>query len=68
MTNKEKFKEVFGFTPNPDAECLLPVWVCDSQNGRCLAPGGDDCPFADWWNDEYKPCFKLIGEDDEQTV
>ena len=24
MTNKEKFKEVFGFTPDDNAVCLMP--------------------------------------------
>lgn len=53
MTNKEKFKEVFGF--EPDTETMIPV----------CPPRGVECPFMDdgiysechcelWWGREYK--------------
>ena len=54
MTNGEKFKEVFGFEPCEDAECILPKSVCDTQDGFC-----NNCPFYDFWNKEYKACFKM---------
>ena len=58
MTNREKFKEVFGFTPHADAECVAPRAVCESRLGIC-ANRGAECPFWMWWDKEYKPCFKL---------
>lgn len=52
MTNKEKFKEVFGFTVNNKMMCPVNL-NCDSI--RCK-----DCPFnADWWDKEYKNCFRI---------
>ena len=58
MTNREKFKEVFGFTPTKDAECVAPRAICDIRLDIC-AHGDDECPFWNWWDKEYKPCFKM---------
>ena len=59
MTNKEKFTEVFGFTPEgygveDNISCPLPVKICKEHKDNCL-----ECPFCGWWEKEYKPCFKL---------
>lgn len=65
MTNREKFKEVFGFTPNKAVTmenskfCIVPEKVCMDQK-KC-----DGCPFANWWDKEYKPCFRIRAELDE---
>lgn len=59
MTNKEKFKEIFGFFPHV-ASCVVPTRVCKEQEGRC-----EGCIFEDWWFKEYKPCFQMLGEYDE---
>lgn len=55
MTNKEKFKEVFGFSLNESAigVCPAPKTVCKQMRYN------QECPFRDWWDKEYKPCFKL---------
>ena len=63
MTNLEKFKEVFGFIPtihDDTITCIGVDRVCDEQY-RKNRPyvGCSDCPFNDWWNKEYKPCFKM---------
>ena len=55
MTNSEKFESVFGFKPSDDAGCVAPAAVCDIQDGVC-----NDCPFDNWWNKEYKACFKIL--------
>jgi len=49
MTNAEKFKEVFGFTPRTE-NCpdLSPNKVCQQQT-TC-----EDCAFNHWWEKEYK--------------
>ena len=58
MTNREKFKEVFGFYPKDDEEhCLLPEKVCETIKHRCQL-----CPFLYFWNREYKECFEIKGE------
>lgn len=57
MTNREKFKEVFGFKPNDDAECVAPSKICYIQDDIC-----NDCPFEDWWDKEYKECFRMKEE------
>lgn len=66
MTNGEKFKEVFGFIPEPEFDCgCAPRKVCNEQkkvHNRNTANMCFDCPFNDWWNKEYKPCFKMKGE------
>ena len=53
MTNAEKFREVFGFTPRKktttkEIACLAPQKVCDEFE-ECIG-----CPFLGWWNREYK--------------
>ena len=58
MTNREKFKEIFGFTPNRDAECVAPSSICYIQEGTC-ADKDRECPFWMWWDKEYKECFKI---------
>lgn len=51
ITNKEKFKEVFGF------ETVQPVCPIGFYCGNISCV---DCVFdVKWWNKEYKPCFKL---------
>lgn len=52
MTNREKFKEVFGFLPRVDV-CVAPHKVCDDFT-QCAK-----CPFFGWWKKEYKDCFKI---------
>lgn len=56
MTNKEKFKEVFGFIPceNLTDSCPLPYKACFVADNDC-----DICPFDKWWDKEYKDCFTL---------
>ena len=61
MTNREKFKEVFGFTPNDDAECVAPKAICTIQDDVC-AVGNNECAFYRWWDKEYKECFRLKDE------
>lgn len=54
MTNREKFKEVFDFNPS---DCVAPTSICIDRRMGCK-----DCPFHDWWDKEYKPCFKIKEE------
>ena len=54
MTNGEKFKEVFGFKPD-ERVCVAPQTVCEMFYAQC----SKDCPFHDWWNKEYKACFRI---------
>ena len=70
MTNLEKFREVFGFTPTP--YCIGNEKFCDERNRKeGTAEVGifydpcEDCPFHDWWNKEYKPCFRIKEEFEE---
>ena len=57
MTNREKFKEVFGFEHNSD--CPAPIRVCD-EIMKC-----EDCPFDNFFDKEYKGCFKMKEEYDD---
>ena len=61
MTNKEKFKEVFGFSPNRmiGSMCPAPDKVCRQQH-NCPT-----CPFQFWWTKEYKSCFEIKEEFDD---
>jgi len=69
MTNAEKFKEVFGFTPDT-TPCIIPDKVCDDHINKILNSGEDasaeeccdTCPFGGWFNKEFKECFKLSEE------
>ena len=54
MTNAERFKKTFGFTPN---NCVAPEKVCKSVNAQCVK-----CPFNNFWDKEYKGCFELKEE------
>ncbi len=47
MTNIEKFKEVFGFTPS-DQICVMPKDV------KCPAEDCGQCEYGDFWYDKYK--------------
>ena len=58
MTNREKFKEIFGYTPTRN-HCLVPEKFCKTQMDH------DRCPFNGWWDKEYKPCFSMKEEYDD---
>lgn len=58
MTNGEKFKEVFGFTPDNDA-CILPEKVCATVAPTTSCGG---CVFQHFFEKDYRPCF-VIRED-----
>lgn len=61
MTNKEKFREVFGFAPNNGViNCIIPLKVCEEQK-NC-----SKCPFSRWWDMEYKECFVIKEKYDEK--
>lgn len=53
MTNREKFKEVFGFD-HSIMECPFPSSICEKTNFQC-----SECHLFGWWEKEYKLCFKL---------
>ena len=56
MTNVEKFEQTFGFVPRSEV-CTLPDSVCkriSEKNGKNTSDVCAECPFVDWWNDEYK--------------
>lgn len=55
MTNAEKFEQVFGFEHNKE-RCPFPVETC-KELAAC-----NDCALVDFWDKEYKPCFKLKSE------
>lgn len=60
MTNREKFKEVFGFYPDV-VTCVAPPKICEIEKGNdCY-----NCPFYDWWDKEYKACFEIKDKLDE---
>ena len=66
MTNLDKFKEVFGFIPtihDDTITCIGVDKVCDEQY-RKNRPyvGCSDCPFYNWWEKEYIPCFEMLEE------
>ena len=50
MTNREKFKEVYGFELDGNP-CAAPQSICNEQT--C-----ERCPFWGWWDKEYKACFR----------
>ena len=55
MTNREKFREVFGFSPVVSQEVCPDGFECE---GLCTI-----CPFnGEWWEREYKECFELNTE------
>lgn len=54
MTNIEKFKEVFGFVPSIEKEsCVGAPIMCD------VVSSCRECPFRNWWDREFKECFKM---------
>lgn len=57
MTNREKFKEVFGFEQDEET-AVCPSDLMGTDN--CKSIECKDCPFNfHWWDKEYKPCFRL---------
>ena len=57
-TNAQIFEQVFGFPPHQNSRCLAPQKICfDFDTCR-------RCPFFNWWDKEYKPCF--VYNKDEQ--
>jgi len=50
MTNREKFKEIYGFALDGNP-CVAPQSICNEQT--C-----ERCPFWGWWDKEYKSCFE----------
>jgi len=50
MTNREKFKEIYGFALDGNP-CAAPQSICNEQT--C-----ERCPFWGWWDKEYKSCFE----------
>lgn len=51
MTNREKFKEVFGYLPNHDT-CIIPDTI------RCPTANCEECPYDNWWDDQYTGRFE----------
>lgn len=52
MTNREKFKEVFGFVPNEEST----ISVCPEEGYKCK--DCFNCPFNTvWWKTEYDKDF-----------
>ncbi len=53
MTNKEKFKEIFGYEANTD-EC--PIYCISNVEGECPYSNraSDVCSPGYWWDAEYK--------------
>lgn len=64
MTNLEKFREVFGYTPDTRL-CISPLRICDAQVKKYKNDPCETCPFNDWWSKEYKPCFSMKEEFEE---
>lgn len=60
MTNREKFKEVYGFELDGNP-CAAPQSICNEQT--C-----ERCPFWGWWDKEYKACFRYEEEKEEKTM
>lgn len=51
MTNLEKFRRIFGFTPDTSLKCeIVSKAICKKYGGDCLK-----CPYDNWWNRSYKP-------------
>lgn len=46
MTNREKFLEIFGFTPSKDV-CIIPEEI------RCPDSDCDKCKYNNYWYREY---------------
>ena len=55
MTNREKFKEVFGFAPTEQQVNKLCPAGFDCEN----VPTCSECPYSErWWDGEYEPTCK----------
>jgi hypothetical protein len=54
MTNREKFKEVYGFELE-GSPCVAPEKVCDHY-GEC-----GRCPFKGWWDKDTTESFTASG-------
>ena len=67
MTNREKFKETFGFKPNNTC-AIAPFKICNQYEECLLDDTENNCPFYDWWNKEYLPCFVLAEEFEDEEV
>ena len=61
MTNKEKFEEIFQpITDLTVQGCLVcPDDICRAH------PDCKDCPYDDWWNQEYKGGDRRIGKGED---
>lgn len=59
MTNREKFKEVYGFELD-GSPCAAPQSICNEQT--C-----ESCSFWGWWDKEYKACFRYEEKKEEKT-
>ena len=53
MTNREKFKETFGFEPCHDI-CLMPEEI------RCPDGDCDQCRYDDWWEKEFTGELEIL--------
>ena len=60
MTNREKFKETFGFKPR-NVTCPMSSKVCELYNRDCK-----NCPIDGWWDKEYKSCFAISEEFEDE--
>lgn len=49
MTNKEKFIEIFGGTPD---DTICPIYCSSESNCPCFEQ--QHCEAGDWWKEEYK--------------
>ena len=60
MTNRDKFKEVYGFELD-GSPCAAPQSICNEQT--C-----ERCPFRGWWDKEYKDCFRYEEKKEEKAM
>ena len=51
MTNKEKFKEIFGYEAST-GEC--PIYCYTTDGDECCPYCKTTCSAGDWWDEEYK--------------
>ena len=63
MTNKEKFKEVFGFMPTGDNCLFFLSSYCKKIKSDCTK-----CKMNSWWNEEYKETERAYGHDDYPCI
>lgn len=60
MTNREKFKEIYGFEQD-GSPCVAPQSICNEQTCEI-------CPFWGWWDKEYKACFRYEEKKEEKAM